>query len=176
MIKSKNLEYYAGIDPGLSGAITLLDDQGNIITMHDAPIIVVKQGKKNRTKYIESSMVTIFESFRALAGGRPVHIGIENVHAMPKQGVTSMFSMGMGFGLWIGIIASARYPITYIESVAWKRGMGIAAKSDKSASIVRAMQLFPRAQLVKPRCRVESDGRAESLLIAEYLRRNRTTK
>jgi crossover junction endodeoxyribonuclease RuvC len=167
-MKTKDL--FLGIDPGLSGAIALVDSRGEILQIQTTPTVVIKKGKGNRTIYVESSMVSILEACRT--SGNLVMTGLENVHAMPGQGVTSMFSMGQGFGLWLGIISALRMPYTRIEPMTWKKIMGIPSKSDKRESVVRALQLFPHANLMKTeRSRVECDGKADALLIAEYIRR-----
>jgi len=166
----KSSQCVLGIDPGLSGAVAMIDEDRNIITIQCTPTLVVKKGKGNRTVYVESAMTTIIEACKD--SGTIVSIGIENVHAMPGQGVTSMFSLGLGYGLWIGIISALRLPHTRIEPQTWKKALGIKSGSDKRASVARALQLFPRAYLMRSdRARVESDGMADALLIAEYTRR-----
>ena len=84
-----------------------------------------------------------------------------------------MFSMGMGFGLWLGICAALQFPIQRAEPGKWKRDMGLKSGDDKAASVVLASRLFPSASLFRTsRCTVGSDGRAEALLIAEWGRRS----
>ena len=164
-----NKQLFVGIDPGLSGAVALINSNREVLSIQMAPTLVVKKGKGNRRTYVESHMVTILEACRD--AGNVAMVGIENVHAMPRQGVTSMFSMGTGFGLWLGIIAALRLPYTRVEPRTWKKTLGIKIGSEKSDSIVRALQLFPRANLMKSsRATVESDGMADALLIAEYVR------
>jgi len=159
---------YVGIDPGLSGAVAVIDHKGNMVALDDTPTLTVKKAKGHKRVYVESQMVSILE--RLSKNVRLV--GIENVHAMPGQGVTSMFSMGSGFGLWLGILAALRMPYEKIEPAKWKREMGITSGSDKSASIVCASHLFPTASFRKDRGRVDTmDGRADALLLAEWLRR-----
>ena len=165
---------WIGIDPGLSGAVAALDEQGKIITVQDVPVLTVKKAKGHKRVYVESQMATILESIKASApGGRDsLIVFLESVHAMPGQGVTSMFSMGTGLGIWLGILAALRIPYERVEPAKWKREMGIASGSDKSASIVRASQLFPTASL----SRKKDDGRADALLLAEWGRRKMTGK
>lgn len=162
---------FIGIDPGVTGAAVLLNSEGTVLSVQDTPTIQVAKGKGKKTVYIESQMVAILQSF--LDSGKIHGVGIENVHSMPGQGVTSMFSMGMGFGLWLGIISALKIPYTKIEPMAWKKLMNIPPKSDKGASIVRAHQLFPGVSFMRDRGRVENmHGRADALLIAEYIRRS----
>ena len=138
-------QLFCGIDPGLSGAVAIIDADGNLVQLQDTPTLTVKKGSKGHKRvYVESAMATILENIRVL---NIRLVGIESVHAMPKQGVVSMFSMGMGFGLWLGILAALRLPYEKIEPAKWKRDIGIASGSDKSASIAKASQLFPTASL-----------------------------
>lgn len=158
---------YIGIDPGLSGAVVALDGGGRVISIQDVPTVHVRRGSKNRRAYVEAQMATLM---RALAQQGSSVVALENVHAMPKQGVTSMFSMGVGVGIWRGILATLFLPYELIEPAVWKRAMKIPAGGDKGSSVVRALQLFPRAaeQIGK------NHNRADALLLAEHLRRLRS--
>jgi len=161
---------FLGIDPGISGAVAAVSDAGIVIAVADTPSILVKKGPKNRNVYMASGMVDILADIQAKENVRAV--ALENVHAMPGQGVTSMFSMGMGFGIWLGILAALKLPHDRIEPVVWKRAMGIPSGTDKSGSVTRALQLFPEAS--RDLQRKKDHGRAEALLLAEYLRRTVT--
>ncbi|MFM6207166.1 hypothetical protein, partial [Planktothrix sp.] len=92
---------------------------------------------------------------------------LESVHAMPGQGVSSMFSFGLGYGVWLGIVAALNVPIEFVTPQAWKKYYSLGP--DKEASRVKALQLFPsQASELKLK---KHHGRAEALLLAEYLRR-----
>ncbi len=140
----------AGIDPGANGALAILD--GNLVTILDVP----KVG--NEIDYPAwAKEWNLFLPFVS-------HIWIEKVGAMPKQGVTSMFSFGQRYGFILGLAYTAGVPISFTRPQEWKKAVGIAAKADKGASRLRASQLFPgHADLWKL---VKHDGRAEALLIA----------
>ena len=164
---------FAAIDPGLSGAVAAIDSHGHIVMLSDTPTLLVKKGKGTKHVYIESAMATILRNLQGTESVRLV--AIENVHAMPGQGVTSMFSMGTGLGIWLGILAALRLPYERVEPAKWKREMGIATGSDKRAGIVKASQLFPTASFRKDRGRVDTlDGRADALLLCEWIRRKLT--
>lgn len=94
---------------------------------------------------------------------------LEKTHAMPKQGVTSMFRMGYGLGLWEGMLSALGIPYTLVAPPTWKREMMADMARDKEASRLRANQLFP--QLADQLKTKNSHGRAEALLLAEYCRR-----
>lgn len=150
---------YLGIDPGKSGAICLLHGEGVLIK--DTP--VMHDGDKNQ--YDIKEMIEIVKLFRTIGGGWPTAI-IEQVNAMPGQGVTSMFSMGYGLGLWHSILACHGVPFVRVRPQEWKKSFGLKGK-DKGASILRAQELYPQADI---RLKKHHD-RAEALLMAEFLRR-----
>lgn len=95
---------------------------------------------------------------------------LENVHAMPKQGVTSSFNFGRGFGLWeMGLIA-LKIPYTLVAPQTWKRELLADMSKDKGSSILRAKQLFPH---ISEHLKLSKDeAKAEALLMAEYGRRH----
>lgn len=165
---------YIGIDPGLYGAVAALDADGRVLSLQDTPVLAVKKGQKTRHVYVESQMAALISALCQQHANYPTTcVALENVHAMPGQGVVSMFGLGVGLGIWRGIIAARRLRVTLVEPAVWKRAMGVAAGADKGASVVRALQLFPSAagQLD----RKKDHGRADALLLAEYLRQ-RTPK
>ena len=161
---------FIGIDPGLSGAIAVITDYAQAI--HDAPTLEIKSGKKIRHRYNVAEIVRILKQVRDESHLKliPVEVWLEDVHAMPGQGVTSMFSMGRGLGMYEGIVQALEMPLNFISPITWKKKMMDGQGKEKSAAVYRAQQLFPNAQLTTARGRL-LDGRAESLLIAEYGRR-----
>ncbi len=161
-------QVYLGIDPGLDGALAVISAKGKFVDAWDAPTTTVKRGRKNKRVYMPASMVSLV---RYLATTYDIAaVGFEFVHAMPGQGVSSMFSMGQGVGIWEGIIAALGLPLEYVTPQQWKKLlMRAGTGDDKQASIVRAMALFPSAaDWLK---RKKDDGRADAMLIAEYTRR-----
>ena len=94
--------------------------------------------------------------------GRHSHVVIEESQAMPGQGTRSMFTTGYGMGIWVGILATLELPYTSVRPSVWKRSLALG--KDKEASRLRAMQLFPGADLR----RKKDHGRAEALLLAYY--------
>ncbi|MFM6209945.1 hypothetical protein, partial [Planktothrix sp.] len=127
---------FIGIDPGATGAIASLSPTG--ITFIDCPVIKKQNGK---TKPNPTLMAT---ELKQLITPDSIII-IENVHAMPGQGVSSMFSFGMGYGCWLGIIAALNIPVEFVTPQCWKKYYNLGP--DKEAS------------------------RAAALLLAEFLRR-----
>ena len=148
----------AGIDPGQTGAIAFIYPNGKV-EIHDTPIEKVKKGKRIKTEYLPGNMSDL------LKGLEINHVYIESVHAMPGQGVTSMFNFGKGFGIWIGILAALKIPYTLIPPQAWKKHL-MQGMKDKDAARIRAQQLYP--SVTKELSRKKDVGRADALLIAEY--------
>ena len=152
-----------GIDPGLTGGVALLPEG----VIFDTPTASVKKGSSKKV-YLVAEMVSIVRGFGPRGPG-DVHVYIEDVHAMPGQGVSSTFSFGRGYGLWEGIVAALGIPYTLVSPVRWKRAMMDGMSKEKGASRVRAGQLFPG--LAGELGLVKHHGRADALLIAEYGRR-----
>ena len=92
---------------------------------------------------------------------------VELVHAMPGQGVTSMFNFGKNFGFILGVLSACGLEPNLVSPQKWKRHFGL--KADKKDSIEKCKELFPEVSLRRTsRCTTDSDGMAEALLIAEY--------
>ncbi len=155
---------FLGIDPGISGAVALLHSD-NSARFWDTPS--VKSGGKR--EYDGANMLEILvEALRKSGGVSPIrlHAYVERAQAMPKQGVTSTFNYGKGYGLWLGLLIGLGIPYTLVSPRTWRKVMMPDMAKDKGASLLRAKQLFPLArhhlQLVK------DHDKAEALLIAAY--------
>lgn len=157
---------YIAIDPGLDGAVVIIDK--NNIRFFDTPTLEIKRGKSKKREYNVNSMADfiIHESYDSTTN---IKVGLEKIHSMPGQGVRSMFSMGEGFGIWKGIIAARRLSLELITPQAWKKAMMSGMGKDKDASRQKALQLFP--QLSEQLKLKKHHNRADALLIAEYLKR-----
>ena len=156
-----------GIDPGKGGAVAHHDGNGWVV--QDCPTAQLKVNGKVKSvsspELMAELLVSRFQGYEE----SDVHVFLERVHAMPKQGATSMFSFGENFGIWKGIVATMGFSLTLVTPQAWKKKLMAGMGKEKGASRVRAMQLFPdmREELKLKK----HDGRAEALLIAEYGRR-----
>ncbi len=152
----------AGIDPGASGALALVSSEGLV-----GAFPVPKVGTD-----------IDFVAWGKLWGAHlpfVSHVWIEQVNAMPGQGVTSMFNFGKVYGVAIGLVVSAGVPFSFVRPQAWKQAVGIPNGSGKSASRLRASQVFPES--VDRWAKVRDDGLAEAALIAYYgLQRNGAMK
>jgi crossover junction endodeoxyribonuclease RuvC len=165
------MKVWGGIDPGNDGCLVLLYENGQI-EFHDAPTAIVKSGKRNRTVLVPQEMASRLQDVKG-SGLYPgfLHVCVEQVSAMPKQGVSSSFNFGMGYGMWLGILAALRIPYTLVTPNRWKKEMMAGMGKEKEASCVRAAQLFPHAseRLQRPKRgggTVYLDGRGDALLLA----------
>lgn len=141
---------YIGIDPGKSGATAIVRCDGSVVT----------------AMFDEKRYIAEFAS----CAGHACHAVVEDVHAMPRQGVTSMFSFGQNKGWILGVLDAFSIPRTLVSPQRWKRYYGL--DNDKNKSIVLAHEMFPGVNLLRsPRCKKESDGIAEALLMADYCKR-----
>lgn len=141
---------YIGIDPGQTGGIAIIDDLN-----------------KNSVAYPYSSIKLIEICKKFQDNKNRIRIYVEKVHAMPHQGVTSMFNFGMGYGKILGILEAFEFKYNLVTPQSWKKYVGVTA--NKQTSISKAQYLFPEVSLLPTkRCRVPNDGMAEALLIAYY--------
>ena len=146
-----------GIDPGLTGALAVLDHAGALVALHDTPALTLRTSRGTKQEYDVPGMVALL-----VPHARPgLHVVIEESQAMPGQGVRSMFMCGLGFGVWLGLLTALAMPYTRVRPVDWKRALGLMGK-DKEVARLRAQQLFPTADLR----RKKDHGRAEALLMA----------
>ena len=152
---------YVGIDPGLSGAVAFIGEDGALAVV-DTPVAVVKG---TRRVYLVGSMAGLLR-----VGADHTHVAaLESGIPMPRQASNTTYLMGKGGGLWEGMLAMAGIPYDLVTPQKWKKTLGIPSGSDKGASRALASQLFPaQADLF---ARVKDDGRAEAALLAEYRRR-----
>lgn len=149
-----------GIDPGLTGALALLDADGIPVLVADLPVI-----RDRSLAWIDGAALqsTLLDAIR----GRQCRAVVERVSAMPRQGVASSFAFGVGLGSILATVQTLSLPIELVTPAAWKAAMGLTR--DKRASIDKARLLFPTADLSL----AKHDGRAEALLLAHYAQTKR---
>jgi crossover junction endodeoxyribonuclease RuvC len=94
---------------------------------------------------------------------------LEQSQAMPGQGVTSMFTVGVGFGLWWGIVATLGLPLEFVRPCVWVRAILKGQPGEgKARALGYVARRFPGAELTPPRCRAPRDGRADALCLAVW--------
>lgn len=150
---------YLGIDPGLDGALAAIVPDG--LEVYDTPTYRDEKGKR---RYSTARMSKVLASLKERG---LMFATIEAVHAMPGQGVTSMFSMGYGLGLWHALFVAHEIAWDAVSPQRWKKAFGLDSDKDKSRTL--AQSLFPGEFFN----RKKDHGRAEAALIAEYGRRVR---
>ena len=151
-----------GIDPGISGSICFFQD-GKIVDVIEMPTMT--EGKKNK-KQVNGSQIfnEISEKIKKLDKNE-INVVIEQVSAMPGQGVTSMFNFGQSFGILKGICSSMQLPMYFVRPVKWKKYFNLI-NSEKDASRTRAIEIFPyfSSQL----SRKKDSNKADAILIASF--------
>ena len=151
-----------GIDPGISGSICFLKD-GIVEDVVEMPTMA--EGKKNK-KQVNSSQIfnEIYKRIKNI-DKKNIKVVIEQVSAMPGQGVTSMFNFGQSFGVLKGICSAMSLPVYYVRPAKWKKYFNLI-NSEKDASRTRAIEIFPyiSAQL----SRKKDSNKADAILISSF--------
>ena len=151
-----------GIDPGLSGGIAILDDL-KIYDIFDMPIM--SEGKKNKNQLNSAQLVNILN--KHVLKKENTFVIVEQVSAMPGQGVTSMFNFGQTFGSIKGICAALGLPIFYVRPAKWKKHFELI-NSSKDASRTKVIEMYPS---ISSRLAKKKDvNKADAILIARYFR------
>ncbi len=151
-----------GIDPGLSGGIAILDDL-KIFDIYDMPIM--SEGKKNKNQLNSAQLVNIIK--KNIISNGDTFLIVEQVSAMPGQGVTSMFNFGQTFGSIKGICAALNLPIFFVRPAKWKKHFDLI-NSSKDASRTKVIEMYPS---ISPRLSKKKDvNKADAILIARYFR------
>ena len=151
-----------GIDPGISGGICFLKNR-KIIDVIEMPSMAV--GKKNK-KQVNGSQIFNEITLRIKDFNKEdVKVVIEQVSAMPGQGVTSMFNFGQSFGILKGICSAMNLPMYFVRPAKWKKYFNLI-KSEKDASRTKAIEIFPyfSANLSKKK----DANKADAILIARF--------
>lgn len=158
-----------GIDPGLSGALALYWPATGGLTVYDMPTLAAGKGKSSKRVLDHHGLTAILREMNEnVASGSLIdHAFLEQVSAMPGQGVTSMFSFGLSYGALRQALASEGVPTTLVTPVVWKKAMKVTAAKD--GAVARASDLLPRhADKFRGKRGGLMDGRAEAALLAVY--------
>jgi crossover junction endodeoxyribonuclease RuvC len=151
-----------GIDPGISGSICFFQE-GKIMDVIEMPTMI--EGKKNK-KQVNGSQIfnEILERIRNI-DKKDIKVVIEQVSAMPGQGVTSMFNFGQSYGILKGICSAMQLSMYFVRPAKWKKYFNLI-NSEKDASRTRAIEIFPyfSTQL----SRKKDNNKADAILIASF--------
>ena len=151
-----------GIDPGITGSICFFED-GKIIDVVEMPNMA--EGKKNKRQVNGAQIYhEIYKRIKNLEK-KDIKVVIEQVAAMPGQGVTSMFNFGQSFGVLKGVCAAMQLPIFFVRPAKWKKHYDLI-NSQKDSSRVKAIEMFPKFSSMLSR--KKDTNKADAILIANY--------
>ena len=151
-----------GIDPGFSGAICFFED-GQVKEIIVMPVMA--DGKKNKRQIngpqTYNEILTRINKFPK----KDIIVVIEQVSAMPGQGVTSMFNFGQSFGVLKGICSAMQLSMFFIRPAKWKKYFGLI-KTEKDASRTKVIEIFP--YISSELSRKKDSNKADAVLIASF--------
>ncbi len=149
-----------GIDPGLSGAIAILENN-KVLSIFDMPIMA--EGKKNKRQLNSAQLVNIIKENTSKS--EEIAVVVEQVNAMPGQGVTSMFNFGQTFGAIKGVCAALDLPIFFVRPSKWKKYFELI-NSSKDSSRTKVIEMYPSlsGQLSKKK----DVNKSDAILIAKF--------
>ena len=149
-----------GIDPGISGALAILEGK-RVMKIIDMP--VMSEGKKNKRQVNSALLASLIKE--NTKDYDEIVVVVEQVNAMPGQGVTSMFNFGQTFGAIKGICAALNLPIFFVRPAKWKKHFDLI-NSSKDASRTKAIEMYPSIsdQLSKKK----DVNKSDAILIARF--------
>lgn len=170
------MKYYIGIDPGVKGCISIVDETGKFIES----FFLLKNAKNVDAIEISNTLLNLskYED--------NCHVVIENIHAIFGSSAKGTFNFGFIAGLIEGIIATIGLPYTKVNPKIWQkemfRGVNVITKlsttgktqviDTKKMSFLASHRIFPTVDLRRTsKCKNEDDNFSDSLLMAEYGRR-----
>lgn len=151
------MKYIIGIDPGLSGAITFLREDGALSVVDMPTILKTVAGKKKRS--IDRDRLRQYFDREDVS-----HVIMELQGTRPGQSAQSTVSTSRNFGLLEGMVCANYHPYTIVAPAVWKKSLRVP--KDKKEAIARATELMPRCAFKWSNA--GHDGRAESAMLALY--------
>ena len=149
-----------GIDPGLSGGIAVLDNN-KVLDLFDRPVMA--DGKKNKKQLNSALLAKLIKE--SISNTSESAVIVEQVNAMPGQGVTSMFNFGQTFGAIKGICATLELPIFFVRPSKWKKHFELI-NSSKDASRTKAIEMYPH--LAEKLSKKKDVNKSDAILIARF--------
>ena len=149
-----------GVDLVINGAISVIENK-KILEVYDTLTMI--DGKKNKRQINGAQVTNIFKVRLNL--NKEVIVVVEQVNAMPGQGVTSMFNFGQSFGVIKGICAALSLPIHFVRPAKWKKHFNLI-KTNKDASRTKVIESYP--EISNKLHRKKDINRADAILIALY--------
>ncbi len=149
-----------GIDPGLSGAIAILQNK-KVLAVFDMPVMA--EGKKNKRQLNSAQLVNIIKE--NTKNEDEIAVVVEQVNAMPGQGVTSMFNFGQTFGAIKGVCAALKLPIYFVRPSKWKKHFELI-NSSKDSSRTKVIEMYPT--LSHHLAKKKDVNKSDAILIARF--------
>jgi crossover junction endodeoxyribonuclease RuvC len=159
---------YIGIDPGKDGALVALNTNGEVeatfLTGRDFTTTI---GKGSKKEYLISRMNY---ALKCLGGKHKIKlVSIEKQSARPGQGVTSTFSTGYGYGLWLGVLSANGIPFVEVRPKTWvSHVLKDTPGEGKNRSVYVVMNRLPSLDLTPGKRRKPHDGLADAACLAMY--------
>ena len=154
-----------GIDPGLSGAIAVLEDI-KVLSLFEMPVMA--EGKKNKRQLNSAQLVNIIKENTNV--DEEIAVIVEQVNAMPGQGVTSMFNFGQTFGAIKGVCAALGLPVFFVRPSKWKKYFELI-NSSKDASRTKVIEMYP--SFSKQLAKKKDVNKSDAILIARFFAETR---
>ena len=154
--------FIIGIDPGISGAICFFEN-GKIIEIIDMPNMT--DGKKNKKQVNGAQIYNEISERIKNVPKYEINVVLEQVSAMPGQGVTSMFNFGQSFGVIKGVCAAMRLPLHFVRPAKWKKYFNLL-NSEKQASRTKVIEIFP--EISNKLSKKKDINKADAILIASF--------
>ena len=149
-----------GIDPGLSGGIAILENN-TVLKLFDMPVMA--EGKKNKRQLNSALLVNIIKE--NISKNEETAVVVEQVNAMPGQGVTSMFNFGQTFGAIKGVCAALNLPIFFVRPSKWKKHFELI-NSSKDSSRTKVIEMYP--SLSNQPSKKKDVNKSDAILIARF--------
>ena len=150
------------IDPGINGAICFFEN-GEVKDVFEMPTMA--EGKKNKRQVNGHQMYNELSYRIKKYNIQNINVVVEQVSAMPGQGVTSMFNFGQSFGVIKGICAAMQLPIFFVRPTKWKKHFELI-NSQKDASRTKAIEMFPKISSILSK--KKDSNKADAILIASF--------
>lgn len=159
---------FIGIDPGITGAIAIFNDDRNWVKFFDAPVFETSSGRMRCDPHTAAGIVREIKS--EWVKGEAIWV-LEEVHPMPGIGSIGGFSLGYSYGMWLTVFATLHISIRLITPERWKKALGLSLPKvkqsvRKEAGRQKALELFPCA--ADALSRKKDHGRADALLLAHW--------
>lgn len=156
------MSIHIGIDPGLTGAVAVLDN-GTFRRVEDLPIMPLGKGQGRVKNQINAAGLSAL--LCELADDVPDEqccVVMEKVSSMPDQGIAGAFSLGHTLGVITGVVAALGFRLELVTPQSWKKHYKLPAEKDVAR--MKAIQLYPAAPLALKK----HHNRADAILIGRY--------